>query len=117
MSEAAFELHSSRLVTPTCSRSRPMILKAHDLKGLAGFGHAVPSKRSSPPAAKSAVCIGGVGRSQGASSRNVSSYRDFSTPDAVADLRSFTLDQGGDRLDAAARIHRQAGAERVARIE
>src|ERR1700730_12973322 len=70
MSEAAFELHSSRLVTPTCSRRRPMILKVHDLNGLAGFGHAVPSKRSSPPAAKFAVCIGGAGRSQGASSRN-----------------------------------------------
>src|ERR1017187_5173516 len=31
--------------------------------------------------------------------------------------RSLALDQAGDRLDAAARIDRQAGAQRVARIE
>src|SRR5271165_2964708 len=67
MSEAAFELHSSRLVTPTCSRARPW-----GLNGLAGVGHAVPSKRSSPPAEKWPVCIGGLGRSQGAGGRNIS---------------------------------------------
>src|SRR5258708_37987357 len=99
-------------------------LKGHDLNGLAGFGHAVPSKRSSPPAAKSAVCIGGGGRSQGASGRNLSRYRDLlrprrppRPPGRQVESRSFALDQAGDRLDAAARIDRQAGAERNARLE
>src|ERR1700730_8521248 len=91
MSEAAFELHSSRLVTPTCSRRRPMILKVHDLNGLAGFGHAVPSKRSSPPAAKPAVCIGGVGRSQGASSRNVCNQNTFESESALRPAENTPL--------------------------
>src|SRR5262249_44956998 len=61
--KAASELHWSRLVTPIRSRKRLY------LNGLAGFGHAVPSKRSSPPAEKWAVCIGGSLRSQGKESR------------------------------------------------
>src|SRR5262245_9190426 len=61
--KAASELHWSRLVTPIRSRKR------FYLNGLAGFGHAVPSKRSSPPAEKWAVCIGGSPRSQGKESR------------------------------------------------
>ena len=46
-------------------------MRLNDLNGLAGFGHAVPSKRSSPPAEKWAVCIGGWGRSQGAKGRKI----------------------------------------------
>jgi hypothetical protein len=35
----------------------------------------VPSKRSSPPAEKWAVCIGGLARSQGAESREIEGFR------------------------------------------
>jgi hypothetical protein len=71
-SEAASELHSSRLVRPIRSRKR-----FRDLNGLAGFGQAVPSKRSSPPAEKWAVCIGGWGRSQGARGRYIAVFLVF----------------------------------------
>src|SRR5262249_52843985 len=78
---AASELHSSRLVTPIRSRQETL----NDLNGLAGFGHAVPSKRSSPPAEKWAVCIGASGRSQGAKGRKIEGFGLLS---AVAATRS-----------------------------
>ena len=76
--KAASELHWSRLVTPIRSRKR------FYLNGLAGFGHAVPSKRSSPPAEKWAVCIGGSPRSQGKESRWFAAFSAFAGVQAAA---------------------------------
>ena len=71
-SEAASELLSSRLprIWSEAGDAHPQP-KENDLNGLAEHGHAVPSKRSSPPAEKCAVCIGGLGRSQGAKGRKI----------------------------------------------
>src|SRR5262249_44516129 len=71
-SEAASELLSSRLprIWSEAGDAHPQP-KENDLNGLAEHGHAVPSKRSSPPAEKCGVCIGGLGRSQGAKGRKI----------------------------------------------
>src|SRR5262245_19072390 len=87
--KAASELHWSRLVTPIRSRKRLY------LNGLAGFGHAVPSKRSSPPAAKWAVCICEELRRYDQASRWIAAFSAFAvsgprlvaTTDAVRDRR------------------------------
>src|SRR5262245_32400154 len=79
MSEAAFELHSSRLVALP---SKPE--SSHALNDLDASGMPFRARRSSPPAEKCAVCIGEQSVSQGQRARSVAGkcpqYRGFQSP-------------------------------------
>jgi hypothetical protein len=114
------ELHSSRLVTPTRSRKR-----LSDLSGLARFGHAVPSKRSSPPAESGRYVSARWCRSQGIKGRKIglsgtsllasSVFAVVAIPPENPDRRAFTqeemqastrLKSSGDRSHSASKAGR-----------
>src|SRR4051795_11582398 len=97
-----------------------MSVEIKDLNDLTGAA-AVPTRRSSPPAEKSRTCIGGQLPSQGAGYQNSAMGQGDSglrrQMGARAQSRSAPLQDGGDRLNLVARIDRQSGAERPARVE
>src|SRR5438105_4674837 len=74
--EAASELQFSRLLRPAAFEKGTYSQRVNRV------GHAVPSKRSSPPAEKWAVCIGALWRSQGKSPK-IAKNRGFRPSEGV----------------------------------